>query len=49
MASRIDAYTLGQEAANYRQHPDKLGAAYYQGRADEDWAHAQILAQYGPH
>jgi hypothetical protein len=39
----------GQEAANYRQHPGKLGVAYYEGPANEDWAQAQILAQYGLH
>jgi hypothetical protein len=49
MASRINAYMPGQVATNYRQHPGKLGAAYYQGPVVEDWAQAQILAQYGPH
>jgi hypothetical protein len=29
VASRIDAYMPGQEAANHRQYPGKLGAAYY--------------------
>ena len=49
MASRIDAYMSGQVATNYRQYPGKLGATYYQGPANEDWAQAQILGQYGPH
>ena len=49
MVSRIGVNMPGHINTKYRQHPGKLGVAYYQGPADEDWAQAQVLAQYGPH